>query len=92
MNMELTRRVAVTKSLISLVACLLFATSAYAQEFNTEEVESREEFRSIDKVVQDLKKEVLDLNRDLFMLEEELRFPANSHVAFFISMDVGEYF
>lgn len=81
-----------TKPLISLVACLLFATSAYAQEFTTEEVESREEFRSIDKDVQDLKKEVLDLNRDLFLLEEELLFPANSQVAFFISMDVGEYF
>ena len=64
-----------TKSLISLVACLLFATSAFAQEFTTETVQSREEFRSIDKDVQDLKKEVLDLNRDLFLLEEELLFP-----------------
>ena len=35
---------------------------------------------------------MLDLNRDLFLLEEELLFPANSQVAFFISMDVGEYF
>jgi len=54
--------------------------------------ESREQFRSLDQDVQDLKKEVLDLNRDLFLLEEELLFPANSQVAFFISMDVGEYF
>ena len=52
----------------------------------------REQFRSLDKDVQSLKKEVLDLNRDLFLLEEELLFPANSQVAFFISMDVGEYF
>jgi hypothetical protein len=56
------------------------------------EAEAREEFRSIDQDVQSLKKEVLDLNRDLFLLEEELLFPANSQVAFFISMDVGEYF
>ena len=27
-----------------------------------------------------------------FLLEEELLFPANSQVAFFLSMDVGEYF
>ena len=54
--------------------------------------ESHQRFRSIDQDVQDLKKEVLDLNRDLFLLEEELLFPANSQVAFFISMDVGEYF
>lgn len=53
---------------------------------------SREKFRGLDQDVQDLKKEVLDLNRDLFLLEEELLFPANSQVAFFVSMDVGEYF
>ena len=47
---------------------------------------------SLDKDVQSLKDEVLDLNRDLFLLEEELLFPANSQVAFFISVDVGEYF
>ena len=52
----------------------------------------RRQFRSLDEDVQSLKKEVLDLNRDLFLLEEELLFPANSQVAFFISMDVGEYF
>jgi hypothetical protein len=56
------------------------------------EADSRDRFRSLDEEVQDLKKEVLDLNRDLFLLEEELLFPANSQVAFFISMDVGEYF
>lgn len=52
----------------------------------------RQEFRSLDREVQSLKKEVLDLNRDLYLLEEELLFPANSQVAFYISMDVGEYF
>ena len=56
------------------------------------EAETRGEFRELDEDVQALKKEVLDLNRDLFLLEEELLFPANSQVAFFLSMDVGEYF
>jgi len=54
--------------------------------------QERSKFRALDEDVQSLKKEVLDLNRDLFLLEEELLFPANSQVAFFISMDVGEYF
>ena len=54
--------------------------------------DSRQEFRSLDEDVQALKQEVLDLNRDLFLLEEELLFPANSQVAFVISLDVGEYF
>ncbi len=53
---------------------------------------AQEEFRSIDQDVQSLKDEVLALNRDLFLLEEELLFPANSQVAFFLSLDVGEYF
>jgi hypothetical protein len=47
---------------------------------------------SVDQQVQGLKDEVLDLNRELFLLEEELLFPANTQVAVFVSMDVGEYF
>ena len=68
------------------------ATLADAQSAEIDEAQARTEFRSLDEDVQSLKKEVLDLNRDLFLLEEELLFPANSQVAFFISMDVGEYF
>lgn len=65
---------------------------AAAQSLEVGEMQTRNEFRSLDQDVQALKKEVLDLNRDLFLLEEELLFPANSQVAFFISVDVGEYF
>ena len=60
-----------------------------ARSVEAQDAESRAQFRSIDEDVQSLKKEVLNLNRDLFLLEEELLFPANSQVAFFISMDVG---
>ncbi len=81
-----------TKTLISLiaVAALAFSATTVAQE--AADAGSSEQFRGLDQDVQTLKKEVLDLNRDLFLLEEELLFPANSQVAFFISMDVGEYF
>ena len=48
--------------------------------------------RALDEQVQDLKKQVVDLNRDLFVLEEELLFPANTQVAVFVSMDVGDFF
>jgi hypothetical protein len=65
---------------------------AMSQEADENAAAERAQFRSLDQDVQSLKKEVLDLNRDLFLLEEELLFPANSQVAFFISMDVGEYF
>jgi hypothetical protein len=68
------------------------AAAAGAIAADAEAAASRGEFRQLDQDVQSLKREVLDLNRDLFLLEEELLFPANSQVAFFISMDVGEYF
>jgi hypothetical protein len=48
--------------------------------------------RGLDQDIQGLKKEVVDLNKDLFMLEEELLFPANTQVAVFLSMDLGEFF
>lgn len=82
-----------TKTLISLLAAVLlsFSVASVAQDA-AEETASREKFRALDEDVQALKKEVLDLNRDLFLLEEELLFPANSQVAFFVSLDVGEYF
>ena len=50
------------------------------------------EVASLDTEVQDLKDAVLDLNQELFLLEEELLFPANTQVAVFVSMDVGEFF
>jgi hypothetical protein len=42
--------------------------------------------------LQDVKSQVLELNRDLFILEEELLFPANTQVAVFVSVDAGEFF
>jgi hypothetical protein len=47
---------------------------------------------SLDSRVQDLKAEVIRLNRDLLVLEEELLFPAGTQVAVFLSMDVGKMF
>jgi hypothetical protein len=48
--------------------------------------------RALDEEIQGIKKDVVDLNRDLFVLEEELLFPANTQVAVFLSMDVGTFF
>ena len=47
---------------------------------------------SLDNRIQDLKGDVIKLNRDLLVLEEELLFPANTQVALFVSMDVGKMF
>jgi hypothetical protein len=47
---------------------------------------------TIDGRIQDVKADVIKLNRDLLVLEEELLFPANTQVALFVSMDVGVMF
>jgi hypothetical protein len=54
--------------------------------------EAAPDTRGLDEQVQGLKKDVVDLNRDLFILEEELLFPANTQVAVFLSVDVGDFF
>ena len=46
----------------------------------------------VDGQVQSLKSDVLDLNRDLFVLEQELLYPANTQVAVFVSIDAGTFF
>ncbi|HEY3633865.1 MAG TPA: AraC family transcriptional regulator [Caldimonas sp.] len=47
---------------------------------------------TLDGRIQDVKADVIKLNRDLLVLEEELLFPANTQVALFVSMDVGTMF
>ncbi len=70
-----------TQVLVALTAAALTST-----------VIAEDTSRELDAEVQDLKKEVLALNRELFLLEEELLFPANSQVALFVSMDIGDFF
>ncbi|HVC02779.1 MAG TPA: hypothetical protein VND80_11310 [Steroidobacteraceae bacterium] len=49
-------------------------------------------FATLDQQVQSVKQQVIDLNRDLFVLQEKLLFPANTQVAVYLSMDVGTFF
>ncbi|MEO1581613.1 MAG: AraC family transcriptional regulator [Pseudomonadota bacterium] len=70
-----------TQAMVTLAAATLTST-----------VIAEDTSRELDAEVQDLKKEVLALNRELFLLEEELLFPANSQVALFVSMDIGDFF
>ncbi|HEU4616648.1 MAG TPA: AraC family transcriptional regulator [Gammaproteobacteria bacterium] len=72
------------------------APKAPAPQFSAEPADKpakdAQQFRTLDEDVQNLKKLAVDLNRDLFLLEEELLFPANTQVAVFVSMDVGAFF
>ena len=46
----------------------------------------------LDTRIQQVKAEVLRLNRDLLVLEEELLFPSSTQLAVFLSVDVGVLF
>jgi len=41
--------------------------------------------------VEALKKKVIKLNRDLFILEEDLLFPANTQFVVYLSLDTGQF-
>jgi len=41
--------------------------------------------------VEQLKKKVIKLNRDLFILEEDLLFPANTQFVIYLSLDTGKF-
>jgi hypothetical protein len=88
LNNQLIRR-------ILLLAAITFSVCAFSQEVSVNgeaNAQSDEPQAPLTQQVQDLKQQVLQLNRDLFILEEELLFPANTQLAVFLSMDVGEFF
>ena len=48
--------------------------------------------KNINANIESLKNEVLELNRDLFVLEEDLLFSANTQINVFLSMNAGKLF
>jgi hypothetical protein len=81
--------------LIFILSVLLFCYRASAQAPETT-VSGAQPLSSVIETsygdVETLKQSVLELNRDLLILEEELLFPASTQVSIFLSMDVGEFF
>ena len=73
---------------------LVFGITAalLCQLANADALESAGKQATLDQETQSLKQAVLELNKELFVLEEELLYPANTQLAVFVSMDVGEYF
>lgn len=61
-------------------------------EDKTRFIERNENSTPLSEQVEDLKKAALELNRDLLLLEEDLLFPANTQIAVYVSLDVGDYF
>jgi hypothetical protein len=69
------------KLLCSLAFGLLCAGAALAADED-----------SLDRNIQTIKQQALELNRDLLILEEELLFPGDSRLTVFLSLEVGDFF
>ncbi len=67
---------------LTLILLCMVATPVFAQSAKT----------GLQQDIEGLKKEVLKLNRDLFILQEDLLFPANTQFSVFLSMDAGQLF
>jgi len=74
--------------ILALLFSFLWVTVSASQ--NLSDANNPPDFKSLE--VQDLKKDVLKLNRELFILEEELLFPTNTQVAIFLSLGSEAYF
>jgi hypothetical protein len=75
--------------LTTVLLCLAISVQANAQMADNK---PQQQDISLDDQIQSLKKELLQLNRDLFLLEEELLFPASTQLVVFVSMGTGTLF
>jgi archaellum component FlaF (FlaF/FlaG flagellin family) len=69
---------------ILLISFLSAAHFSYAESDSTK--------KNVNADIESLKNEVLELNRDLFVLEEDLLFSANTQINVFLSMNAGKLF
>ena len=73
-------------TLLFISFALLFSEVILAEE------KSQDLSQGISREVEELKNDVLELNRDLFILEEDLLFSANTQISVFVSVDVDDLF
>jgi len=67
--------------------CTCFSASAFADGSA-----DKQEFRSLDEQVQSLKGEVININRELMLLQEKLVYPSNTEMSVFVSLSADKKF
>ena len=74
-----------------LMLIVMLSSPLGAQDEPVETAEIEQNLTTAEKL-ENLKAQVLEVNRDLFVLEEDLLFPASTQVAVYFSIDVGKFF
>ena len=87
MNKRLRRNIALLAMVFTFATSLAFAAEEDAEPAAEEAPQSQ-----LEADIEALKKQVLQLNRDLFILEEDLLFPSNTQFSVFLSMDTSNLF
>ncbi|MEW9796541.1 hypothetical protein [Alteromonas sp. CYL-A6] len=79
---------------IGITNCLMIVALAVAIALTVASATARaqEAEQPLTAQIEDLKQALIALNRDLFILEEDLLYPSGTQVAVYLSMDVGAYF
>ena len=63
-----------------------------APKESTAAAESAAEINQVSKNIQQLKSQVIDLNKDLRLMEEKLLFPSSTKYSVFVSLSSGQFF
>jgi len=84
-----TRRLDRSRRVIQWIAIPVALCGLVALRGGAEDL-SREEMRSLDEQVQDIKSDVLGIAEELGQLEEKLLYPSNTQVSVFVSLVEGE--
>jgi hypothetical protein len=89
-SIKIGMKVPILKALITLFLLYfsVFGSFVYAENENPATAAPQ----GVAQNIESLKNEVIELNRDLFILEEDLLFSANTQVSVFVSLDADEFF
>ena len=82
-------RWAVERLLFAVVVSCIILNGLQATPASADQTSSRHGYVRLDREIQTLKKEFLELNRDLLLLEEELLYPPDQQLVVFVSVTKG---
>jgi hypothetical protein len=83
--------VATVRKLSFSICILLLAFSIQAETPDPQQTPPAASEKEVAMSVEELKKQVIKLNRDLYILEEDLLFPANTQFVVYLSLSTGQF-